>query len=447
MLHPAQSVEDQLRRALRRAERERVARREAEAFLEAKSLELYKSNELLRSQAVELESTVAQRTSELREALEVAEAATRAKSDFLATMSHEMRTPLNAVIGLADALTTTPLNPEQEKHLELLIHSGQSLLSLINDLLDFSKIEAGRLDLEMREFDPAAELRVTVETFRPQTDAKGLTLSGSFSDLPPVVRGDSLRFCQIISNLLSNAVKFTATGGIQLSASARPEGEGWRLWVSVVDSGIGFAMESAADLFEPFSQEDSSITRKFGGTGLGLAICRRLARAMGGDITADSIPGRTEFRVDARFESGMVSKAANSVAPEVSEIRGLRVLVVDDNEINRTVASALLQRLGHRSAQADGGKSALALIAEKEFDLVLMDMQMPGMDGITSTLEIRKLPLKRQPRIVALTANAYESDRERCLAAGMDGFLPKPFRLEGIRAEIREAFGRDAPQL
>ncbi len=435
MLQPETDLADQLERAKRRAERERAARREAEALLEEKSLELYRSNELLRKQAADLESVVAERTAALRLALEQAEAATRSKSDFLATVSHEIRTPLNGIIGLADLLSLSKLDAEQTEHLKLLLQSGQSLLALINDLLDFSKIEAGRMELESSIFDPGLELASLVETFRPQAVAKSLELVADFAPLPPTVRGDSLRLRQILSNLLSNALKFTMHGRVHVSAEAVREPSFWCLNLVVTDTGIGFAPDGAEQLFEPFRQEDSSISRRFGGTGLGLAICRRLARAMGGDITATSGEGTT-FRATVRLQPCDVPSSNDPVEHPAPGLPDLSVLVVDDNDTNRVVALALLRKIGQEAVAAKSGAAAIEILRERSFDLVLMDMQMPGMDGITATREIRRLPLAYQPRIVALTANAFESDRQLCLDAGMDGFLAKPFRLEDIRAEL-----------
>jgi len=427
-------LEEQLARALRKVERERAARREAESLLEQKSLELYHSNQRLRQQAAELEAAVVERTQELQEALRRAEAAARAKDNFLATVSHEVRTPLNGIIGLGDVLALSPLDAEQTQHLDLMMQSAHSLLALINDILDFSKIEAGRLDLEMRSFSPLAELRGIVETFRIQAAAKSLALVDRLDGLPASVVGDSLRLRQILSNLLSNAIKFTHSGQVVVEASAERVAEHWRITLEVTDTGIGFSPESSSRIFDPFSQEDSSISRKFGGTGLGLAICRQLARAMGGDIEAESSEV-TVFRVTVTLADG----GALPVRPGAStgqRVPLMAVLVVDDNAINRSVAVALLAKLGQKAIAVSSGPEAIERASAQRFDLILMDMQMPGMDGLAATREIRKLPLAHQPRIVALTANAYASDRERCIEAGMDGFLAKPYRLEQVRAEL-----------
>ncbi len=432
------STEDRLARALRRAERERAARIEAEALLERKSIELFQSNEKLREQAGRLEQLVQERTAALQEALARAEAATVAKSDFLATMSHEIRTPLNGIIGLADVLALSPLDAEQAGHVELLIKSGQSLLALINDILDFSKIEAGHLLLEDREFDPKAELLHVAEMFRPLATDKGINLSVRIGDLPELVEGDSLRIRQVVSNLLSNAIKFTPSGEVVLEARSHPleaEGAGWRLDVSVKDSGIGISANAIGHIFEPFSQADSSTTRRFGGTGLGLAICKKLVTAMGGGISVESGAGST-FRFHVHLKPlmrGGGSSPADGLSCASSAIPDLKILVVEDNPVNQTVTLALLKKLGQKAELVSSGAAAVERVRGGVFDLVFMDMQMPGMDGIEATEAIRALPLAHQPRIIALTANAFESDRARCLEAGMDGFLSKPFRLEDLR--------------
>lgn len=428
----------ELERAQRRAQREREARRQAEALLEQKSLELYHSNERLRQQAAELESAVAARTAELQNALDQARAVTEAKSRFLATVSHEIRTPLNGIVGLADLLSTGELQPDQRETVQLLLGSSHLLMALINDLLDFSKIEAGHLQLEARDFQPREELVTIVETFRPQIEAKGLQLQKTYGSMPEVVRGDPLRLRQIVTNLLSNAVKFTERGTISVDFRMREEESRWRLIGCVTDTGIGFTPETAATLFEPFSQADSTITRKFGGTGLGLAISRRLARAMGGDLIARS-DQVTRFTFEILLDASGIPPAAPT-SNVLTELPERQVLVVDDNEVNRLVASSLLGTLRQTVRKACDGFEALEMCQAEPPDIILMDMQMPGLDGLETTRKLRRTGCHAW--IIALTANAFESDRAQCLAAGMDDFLAKPLRRADLHAALAKAPAR-----
>lgn len=417
---------------LRRAERERRAREEAEALLEKKSLELYQLNEAL-------EKTVRLRTSQLEEALAKAEAATSAKSEFLAVMSHEIRTPLNGIIGLADLLNSEDLPAESLRLSDLIRQSGQSLLSLVNDILDFSKIEAGKLEMEVADFDPEAEFAGVVATFAPAAQSKNVHLETSFQNLPATVSGDSLRLRQILANLLSNAIKFTPSGRVILSAKGSIEGSRVRLDVSVKDSGIGIPAEKISLLFNPFTQADSSTTRKFGGTGLGLAICSRLVAAMGGAISVESSSEGSNFFFHI-FMTPSTSESAHKPAaaclPEDCSTVEIRILLVEDHPINQTVALSVLRRMGRTADCASTGAEAVRMAATGGYDLILMDMQLPEMDGIEATRRIRDLPLPAQPRIVAVTANAFDSDRQACIDAGMDGFLSKPFRAEQLRRII-----------
>ena len=431
----------------RRVERERLARKEAERLLEEKSLALYKANRDLQSFAASLEDEVALRTAELKVALEHANAATRAKSDFLATMSHEIRTPMNGILGMTDLLQFSPLTVEQRTHLDVIRSSGDSLMVLINDILDFSKIEAGRLDLEMRNFSLRDELAAMLALYRPLIEKKGLRLDASFaSDLPDYVRGDSARMRQIFANLIANAIKFTSAGCIEVSvATGVGSDDQVQLNCAVRDSGIGIPADRLDRLFKSFSQVDSSTTRQFGGTGLGLAICARLVEAMGGNIRVESIAGSgSTFYFNMRCARGFapapvlpkpgnadITSGAVGAPPST-----LKVLVVEDDKVNQVLAIALLSKLGVAADLACDGAQAVELARNGAYDIVLMDMQMPVMDGITATRTIRNLALPVQPFIIALTANAFDSDRERCLQAGMDDFLSKPFKVNDLRSKI-----------
>ena len=427
---------------MRRAARERAARHEAEALLEQKSLELFQTNEKLRLQAQELENLVRIRTADLEKALMTAESATVAKNDFLAMMSHEIRTPLNGIIGIADLLSFTSLDEEQFGHLNLLIQSSHTLLGLISDILDFTKIEAGHLEFEDREFDPIHEFNTAAATYKTMAQAKGLELECLLEGLPAAVRGDNFRLRQVVFNILSNAIKFTEAGKVSLRVKAVAESaEKWTFFVEVEDSGIGIPDASLARLFEPFRQADSSTTRQFGGTGLGLAISKRIVEAMGGGISVSSGPHGSTFMFHAKLDS---AASHRTLVPKVGAGETtdsppeLSILLVEDNATNQVVARSLLKKLGQKTNLADNGVKAVEMIAAGDYDLVFMDLQMPEMDGIEATKSVRKLSLKKQPRIIALTANAFESDRERCVAAGMDGFITKPFRLADIRREISE---------
>jgi signal transduction histidine kinase len=436
-------MHDTADRLARRLERERAARKEAERLLEEKSLALYHANQSLQSLANGLEQQVQQRTAELRAALERAEASTRAKSEFLAMMSHEIRTPMNGILGMAQLLELTALNTEQRDYLGTIRHSGDALLVLINDILDFSKIEAGKLDLEARDFALEPALTSTVDLYQPMAQRKGVHLRLLLAPgLPRHVRGDRTRLRQILSNLLGNAIKFTEQGQVRVQVSLlADEGPTLRLGVAVHDSGIGIPADRLDRLFQAFSQVDASTTRVYGGTGLGLAICKRLCEAMGGQIGVTSRPGEgSTFRFSLRLEHAV---HGIDTTPAVLHPIAARpdtplpqVLVVDDDHVNRTLALAMLRKLGLPAEAVGCGEDAVSRVAEGGVGIVLMDMQMPGMDGVQATEFIRGLALPQQPSIIALTANAYESDRHRCLAAGMDHFLPKPVRLQALREKL-----------
>ncbi len=404
----------------------------------------------MKNYSSQLEQEVADRTREISEkndalqrgnralvkAKEDAVRRARTRANFLASMSHEIRTPLNGVLGMLGLALESEKDQGQRNRLEIALNAGENLLGLLNDILDISKVEAGKLSLETIPFSMRELIDECTTLHRQQAEGKQIQLiSETDPDLPACFLGDPTRTRQIINNLLGNAIKFTDTGSVKV----RPSWTGGSLRIEVIDTGIGMSEQGLKSIFSPFSQADTGTTRLYGGTGLGLTLCRQLVEHMHGRILVDSSKGAgTHFTVIlplAVAEADTRPQAPEAITERASD-RPLSILLVEDNRVNQLVASGLLKKLGHRVDLAENGERALAALESRRYDIILMDCQMPVMDGFEATRAIRQNPEWADLPVIAVTANALQGDREHCLASGMNDYVTKPYQRDELRAII-----------
>lgn len=434
-------------RLARQLNRERRARVDAEQLLEEKARELYSANARLENLLMDLERRVLDRTAELRLALNDAQRASRVKSDFLAMVSHEIRTPMNVVLGMSELLLDSSLDSQQRAMLASIHDSSKALLVVINDLLDLSSIEAGKLGLEYVVFDFREAVSRVLEGLRHRAEREGLDLVCVLPDDEEFsFVGDPGRLRQVLVNLVSNAIKYTAKGSVNVKIERLSRDDGIsRVRCSVSDTGPGIPLENQATLFEQYARLEQDHQEQIEGSGLGLALCRQLIELLDGSIGVESVPGEGStfwFIVPLRDaestteldDAVQVTRAADDV-----EHPSLRILVAEDNPANQVVARMMLEKMGHQVDMADDGNAAVAAARSVAYDVILMDVRMPVMDGLEATRAIRGLEgMASTVPIIALTANAMASDREKCLSAGMTGFAIKPLSRAALERALAE---------
>ncbi|MFN3521539.1 MAG: ATP-binding protein [Phenylobacterium sp.] len=415
------------------------------ALAAVSGLLVFSSSALWRSGAAAFEAQRRARMEADRRRLQ-AESAVGAKSAFIAMVSHELRTPISAILAGAESIQNAPHAPlDLRANAALIAESGRMMRALLGDLLDLSKIEAGRMSVEIIEMDPAALVSDTVAFWAAQARNKGLTLTvEGLESLPARVAADPTRLRQVLNNLLSNAIKFTDRGGVALAVDAAANADGWKLVFAVADTGVGMTREQFARLFIPFDQTLASTARTHGGTGLGLTISRELARLMGGDLTAASQPGKgATFTL--QIQAGPAGSAASTPPEPVAPVTNVRVLGVDDHEVNRRAMALMLEPLGVDLTLAASGEQALALASVAAFDVILMDLYMPEMDGRETTMRLRATPGPNQATpVIACTASTAERDWQACRQAGMTSSVPKPFDAALLHGAIARALDERA---